>query len=272
MKLVQQFLAEDEADLQREIYGIKAKDTPACFDDVKVNALFAAPRHNNNGRIIKYVFVCLDPNSGTHDQNTRTTSDYAAVSAYKISGSDRFAICGIESLDSHGPEDFVKPIVGHIKTLQSREDMRGSTFVIIIENNLGQESAWMRDALFAAGINNMVIMNEKPLKPGVRTSDLVKRDMMQEMRMLLMHDRIVFDEFFVTSHPRPNELFGEFKRQLKAFSCIKKAPKDPSGKVIVNWTGKLATGMKDDAVVAAMLLFYFLPEFLNNTKYSRYWY
>lgn len=258
--------------------GIEATESPVCFPEHEVHNFFAAPRWVDKEEAeITHVYVAIDPNTGTGDASAKQTSDFALVAGYDLLNA--FVICALESIDARRPEDYMGKIVGTIKRLQARKSMQHAKFIIIHENNGSTSAGWIRRALTRYeeyGIRNVICMDENELKDGVKTTHLIKRDMMERLHDLLHRHCIILDSRIVSSSEAdPNggveAKLEEFKRQLLTFQEVKIIPEDVLAPVKVGWTGKLSAGMKDDMAMALMLLVYWKKVFCSSLKYQLHW-
>ncbi len=261
--LIQCMLSGNKADFDREALGIAATQTPNVFKQDVVEWMFTR-KPIETSRDVEHVFIAFDPNSGIHNQTNKIGSDFAVISGYDVG--HEFVVAGAESIYSNTPRDWGPLVCMHIRKLRKRPILKHAMFVVIIENNLGMEAEHIHELFDRENVHSLVYMNEGDLKTGVRTSSLVKREMMIATRTALLNFRLAFDDEFITSGIEV-EIKKEFKRQMLAYSEIKETPRNILGHVKVGWKGKLSHGMKDDMSVALQLLIYWKKVFFENARY-----
>lgn len=269
MRAVEAMMRDVSDDLDREIYGVSDGRSDAVVHRRFIDQWEALPHHRIS-EDVKTIYVCLDPNSGTHDSRATPGSDYAVVSGFETYS--RFVVLGLESIDAHHPIDYRDRVFEHCVALRRFHAMTAnSELVVIIENNGMQEAGWMQDYLIKKGLRRVRFMNEKELKVGCRTSDVIKRDMAAMFREAVMQGQLAFAEKIVTTaaDPRwrapdtsPDEVVQGMKdillEQARRLSEKKVPPVDMFGEVRTHITGKIAPGVKDDVVTALLLLLYWM--------------
>lgn len=262
------------ADMLRETKNIKSLDTPNCFKEHLVERLFCEPRVRMKfPDLVQYIYVAIDPNSGTKSSAAKTTSDYAlvtAIEARKEFGTLVF-VSGLESIDSHGVEDFLPPIMDHLKQLRRAYPL--AVMVDMSENNTGHEASWLQREIRNSDILNVCFMDEHDLATGVGTTHAVKQTMMAFTREAITQKTIGFLDQIVTHYPGGEKaIMDVLKEQLCMYQEVREDPTSLISKTKVGWTGKLQPGIKDDLCVALQLLIYWRTVFLSNTvKYARYY-
>ena len=277
-EIVQAIMSSDGADWLRETQGVRSEDGPSCFNASRVNDMMTGIRIDIDAKIgysrVEWVYICIDPNTGTHDSSTRISySDFAIVSAIDALDFDGLIITGLESIDSHTPNDYLNKMATHLKTIRNR--FKNAKLCVIIENNLGMEADWIKREIEARGITNHVVMSDGDLKAGVPTTHKIKKDMMLKTSRLFFKRQIFMASNLISANvdkmplPKLNE---EFKKQLINYIEMKKSSSnDMFGTTKVVWTGKINPGTKDDMCVALQLLIYWKDVFKNQEKYKMYW-
>jgi hypothetical protein len=138
--LVHDIMANRIDDLKRETLGLITENTNSVFSRSKIESLFALPLYRNEEESVKIIYVCIDPNTGTHDARTKAGSDFAMLSTYETRHfTKHVVICGMESIDSHEPQDYRDHVVHHLRKLRESQMTYAAKLVLIIENNLGYD-------------------------------------------------------------------------------------------------------------------------------------
>jgi hypothetical protein len=222
-------MADNPADLMRELKGVQIEDTGACFAKTKVNATFNLPTIEVISEHVDYLYVSMDPNSGQHDESETNTSDFALISAVDVLNRG-LIVLGAEAIPAREPEDFMPQVAKHLQAL--REKYLTAIIVIIIENNLGQDAGFIRKYINDLVINNVVFMNETDLKTGVRTTANTKKEMMISLRQLIDKQQVFFAKDMINP-----QLIPILKDQVLRYSKVKKPPTTPLGMTRVAFNG-----------------------------------
>jgi hypothetical protein len=225
--------------------------------------VFSLPRLRYYPNLVDFVFVSIDPNSGTADAGPRNTSDFAMVSGFD-DPENGFGCTGLESIDAIEPRDFTQKMIKHIKTIYDR--FPSSQIVLIMENNLGMMAGYMREDIenFAAA-TNCIFMQEKLLKSGLNTSHQLKHDMAVITRRVMNGEK-----FFFTNDVINPELIPKLRQQLLNYIQKRVTSTVPVTSTKVYYTGKIDHGTKDDMCVALQLLFYWKEVFKTSDKYAKF--
>lgn len=273
-------------DMLREQLGVITTGNTSVFSKYSVDDVMRQPTVGMPDWDVPFVYMCIDPNTGSHDTRATPGSDFALVSGYDIPNGGGFVITGMEAIDAHKPDDYLGAVIAHAQRLRMHRCTHGATLVVIAENNLGMEAGWLKREMDRHGIRRVVYMQDKDLKTGVHTDHHVKQQMMVLMRELLMRPSLLFSSQFVClgklagsaakdSPPgdpanvqRVKNMLAE---QLRAYSEIKIPAHRPEDPVRVKWTGKTSHGMHDDLCVAAQLLLYWKNVFHQNPEYKAFW-
>lgn len=259
-KLIRILLEDNKADLLRETMGIDPNDKPTLFRKDVVLRVFSLPKLQYHANLVDFIYVSIDPNSGTADAGPRNTSDFAMVSGFD-SPESGFGCTGLESINAIEPEDYTQKMITHIRTLSCR--FPTALIVIIAENNLGMMAGYMRRDIENFAALNTVFMNEKELKTGLNTNHRIKQDMMALTRRTLNGQK-----FFFTNDVINPELIPQLRQQMLNYMQKKKSSDTPIQSTKVYYTGKIDHGTKDDMCVALQLLLYWRDVFRTSDKYK----
>ena len=104
---------------------------------------------------MKRACVWIDVGRGTLYESNKTISIVSAIDA--IDPADKLIITGLESIDSHTPNDYLNKIITHLKTIRNR--FKNAALCVIIENTLGMEADWIKREIGVSGITNYVIVS-----------------------------------------------------------------------------------------------------------------
>ena len=250
----------------RENLGLNISRGPQCFDAMRVKEVFGQPRISLGDRSISHIFTAIDPCGGSNNRQ-KPGSDYAVVSIV-APGS---ILVGAEALDITNTDvAYFDLIVRHFKQMLQVPQLSSARLVVAIENNFGSDAVTLGLRLLDEFPNRLVLMQEKDLKKGVGTTDVVKLNMMLLLREHLNSHQIRIADMFITGHAKADALILELRDQLLRFQEVKEAPKTQFGKTRRAWSGKI-NGARDDLAVGLMLALYWRGKFYaNSAQYGEF--
>jgi hypothetical protein len=250
---------------ERETMGVDDDAGPYCFNELKVNELFSRPRVALENKSYRHVFVMIDPAGGS-DIREKRGSDFAIVSFVQPG----FTIVGAEAIDVLDPTEdgYKNRVAQHIERLQQVPQLRGATFVVIIENNFGTDWQELGMQLQRRFAGHIYVLAEKNNKGGVCTTPQVKQASMEFTRKHLIRDEIRFADCFVTTHEKPERMLDDWQAQFKHFREHKKPSDTPYGKGRIAYSGK--DNGPDDLVTVTQLGAYWMEQFWDNPKFKQY--
>ena len=237
--------------------GVSHDKNKRAFAPELVDGLMNAERFVA-GKAPKEIFITIDPNGGGD-------SDFALVSAYFDRGT--MIIAGFESINSKGPNDHNPIIVQHVLRLQVR--WPHTTYVFILENNLGFEAKHIHSYLQPKLKGKIVYMAEKE-HVGFHTDHKLKELMFERFREWLTRDAIRFDSQVMAMNPNKTtkKVLDELTEQLHTYSIITVMPKTPFAKPKTTYSGKVTTGAKDDVLITIQLTLVWFDRFYKDSKYA----
>lgn len=264
--MVKWMMRDNPDDLDREIRGLAAGGTGSVFDPNAVKRLFVRPRH-----VCKadppHVYITIDPNNGPSDVGATERSDFAVVSGFR-NPYGHWVVAGLESIPASRPHQYLPHLMRHIQRLREFEFLRNSKFIFVIENNTA-DSQWIADYLTDHAGGNQYIMRDKQLKLGCGTSYDVKQKMAAYTREVLEGDAIHLAQDLVSTSEE-KLILDAFRKQLMTFAERHKIPNDPTGRVIVTFSGKDGAGGKDDLTMALLLMLYWGSKFMTDSQFAPY--
>jgi hypothetical protein len=265
-------MISNKATLLRETKGIISLDTPQCFKKHIINRLFLAPRITvTYPDMVEYVYVAIDPNSGTKSSAVRTSSDYAVISAIEAPGlyGHKLFLAGAESIDAHVIDDFLPTVISHISKL--RHQYKNACIVIMSEMNTGHESGWLEKEITTSKfpLQGFCFMDDRELGQGLLTTHRLKQHAMVFTRELIDSGGFGILTQIITHFPL-GDILQELRTQLITYSEIKEKPTSLLSHTKIGWTGKLKNGMKDDMCFALQLLIYWRTKFKTDSKYKMF--
>lgn len=262
--MVKWMMRNNPDDLDREIRGLAAGGTGSVFDPNAVKRLFVRPRAVATVDP-PHIFVTIDPNNGKFDAGATERSDFAVVSGYRNSYG-HWVILGLESIPAYRPHHYLDRLRRHIFRLREFDYLRNSKLIFIIENNTS-DSQWIGDFLTEHAGTNQYIMREKNLKLGCYTSYDAKQKMAAYTREVIEGDALHLAQDLVSSS-NEKEMLDALRKQLMTYAERHKVPNDPTGRVIVTFSGKDGAGGKDDIVMALQLMMYWGSRFMSDGQFA----
>lgn len=256
---IREMMADQKELLEQETMGIMQNKNKRAFAPELVNRLLGNDRFQA-ARPPSEIFLTIDPNGGGD-------SDFALVSTYFDRGT--MVVVGVESINSKGPDDHNPILVNHVLWLQSR--WPETTYVFIIENNLGFEAKHIHHHLKQHLRGKIVYMSEKD-HVGFHTDHKLKELMFAKFNEWLARDAIRFDDQLTAVNPaKPcDKVMKDLEEQLHSYSVITELPKTPFGKIRTTYSGKVSSGAKDDVLVTIQLCLCWFERFYKDAKYSVY--
>lgn len=230
-----------------------------------------------------YVFLSIDPNTGRLiDRNAPSVSNYAMVSFYSIPGA--YVYLGAEDIDCGDVNQFLPPIIEHVRRLANHPQLKHAKFVVITENRSGHESSRLRDDFkaqpFVQAMDMYYMALGKTHRQGIPTDENIKRSCIFNFATMFDGNAVYFDRSFFSVHAESmsaDTLGGltpaayvkrEMKKQFENFSAIR----NPSTKIgvdpVIKYTGKIAPNARDDLFMASAIGMYFAKVFENNSQYE----
>lgn len=257
----------EQGDKLREIYGVATNESPFCFDEPKLKAIWNQPGINVYGTP-KYIIVGVDPCNGRFKTTTKITSKFAIVSCVKTM--DTFCLTGYDNVEATVPEHYVPIMLAHFRDLQRR--FPHSMFVVIVDGMTGMDASRIEAELRLGLINNIIMMGTGTEKPGVLIGPEQKRDFMITMSDAINSNRINFHKEITTSSDDPAKLKAEFLDQMCKYSQLKVRPEKAEAytPVSIHFTGKLTHGMQDDLCVTFQMMLYYWRVFEHSPKYKKF--
>ena len=263
--MVDWMMRDNPEDRDREINGLEAGGTGSVFEPAMVESLFVRPRFSRTDVEVPHVFVCIDPNNGPYDSGATEKSDFAVVSGFR-NMFGHWVVLGAESISSSRPDQYKDRVIQHIRMARSFNHTRNAKLVVIIENNT-MDSQWIAEYISKYGGGDQVMMRERQLKVGVYTDNQAKQKMAQYAREMIGSDALHVSRDFVTTGVE-SEVLAAMRKQMLTYAERHKLPNDPTGRVIVTFSGKDGAGGKDDLVVALQLMMWWGSQFYTNPKYA----
>jgi hypothetical protein len=212
LELIKNLIGDEESErFERENLGVVAEEsTPYCFSADKIQQLMSNPRRSLS-QPMRYIYVCIDPCAGSDIEDKRT-SDFALV----VIGGPGTIILGMEAIDAYLPDHYNKRIVDHLRQIRKMRYCEDSIFVLDVESGTGLEAGHIIK-LITENFNNVVVMQDFHRKPGTRTHEAEKKEMMELTRTLVDTGDISICKDFVCTDPKPEVILGKFSSQMMAY-------------------------------------------------------
>jgi hypothetical protein len=144
-----------------------------------------------------------------------------------------------------------------------------ATIVLDIESGTGFEAGNVND-LVRAHFDNVITMTDYMRKPGTKTDEAAKREMMMMTREQLRMGEIFIHEQFVTTHPDKEKLLKEFSDQMCEYTKVISDSTNNRRASTVTYTGKTKAGKKDDLSVTLQRCIRAMDRFVDSAKYGKY--
>ena len=234
----------------QELSGISNSTSKKAFDTNDVQWLFQKKNfHNITPPFIEYVFIGVDPSGGG-------CSDFGIVSSYFHDM--QAVLVGFEAVPSKTIEDSYSALYAHTMELYNRFKNCGSTFVFVIENNLGHEAEHLYGFINKTFVNMDKLIMTKDDKIGLHTDHKFKVNASITIRNRLKYRSIrLHQEITTQSH----NILTLFKEQLVDFRRIIKPAISPFSAEREIYSGKSST-TNDDLVMALLINVYWSEMFL----------
>jgi len=187
-------------------------------------------------------------------------------------------------LDHHGTRNGSETrelVLAHMRALRARPCMANARFVLVPEENLGNEAQEIAEAVLRE-ISGVEVLARTDDRYGVRTDQDAKRkyvfrfaDMLARAGdgALTYHEPLTSASPFVSNRSadeRATEARTEFERQLRSFRRFTDLAPSLTSLPRVVYTGKAdddkknTARMRDDMVLAALIGFYWSAEYLGS--------
>ena len=193
----------------------------------------------------KFIFLAIDPAAGG------TKSQFTVVSAFAGGpNKDKIVIIGADAIVSKNAYEHYHTVVNHIKKIRSLEEFSLSKFVVIPENNLGNEAFHIMNHIrqeIPDAIDFFGYDDGGGYKNGLRMDEHLKESFSRFLYMALYESRVVYYSSFFTITPEktPETMKNLFYDQLVSYSRIVHPPKGDSNKITVTFSGKQGLGYDD---------------------------
>lgn len=250
----------------RESLGvvIEEDDTGAqCFSASRILEIKTNPRRTFD-RVVRYVFCCIDPCAGSDDEAKRL-SDFAVVTM----ANQDYTILGMEAIDVVEPEQFEGRLIDHLHKIRRIPMCERATIVLDIESGTGLEASRV-DKLVRNHFLDVITMRDFLRKPGTKTDEAAKRDMVVITNDALKMGEVFIHENFVTTHPNPDGILNDFFTQMENYTRVFATSTSNRRASQVTFTGKTKPGMKDDLSVTFQRCIRAMIGFKKSDKYDKY--
>ena len=190
-KIVNAIMQGQEELLEQEIGGIATVLNKKAFNKDILNRCQNLPRFVFTGEDYPFFFVSIDPNA------LGKMSEFAIVSILRVNG--QFIIIGIDSFKPISITDMHDSVVEHVNNIRRFSCLSRAKAVMIVESNLGNESAHLEKTLCDKLVNFLFMTDGK--SRGFRTTQTTKELGVERIKELLSDDavRIVDDKYFVSA-------------------------------------------------------------------------
>lgn len=266
LEKVKLIAGEDNRDkFERENLGIVSEESaPNCFSESSVNDMMTTPRLVLCGPV-RYVFVCIDPSAGT-DIPEANMSDFAVVSI----GGPYTTIVGMEAIDAVEPSDYQDRLLEHIRRIRATKYMEDAILVLDVESGTGQEAGHIY-ALVQGRFQNVITMKDFHRKPGTKTLNSTKKEMMELTRALLNARDVRILKDFVTTDPHPLKLLEKFRAQMHNYMRYVSVGRTIHQRNTETFSGKGPNKKgQDDLCVTFQRAIRMRKEFLFSGRYDKF--
>lgn len=263
---VKDIAGEDNQDkFERENLGVVSEDSrPNCFRESRVMEMMTNPRRVLEAPV-RYVYVCIDPSAGT-DISENNMSDFAVVT---ISGPNT-TILGMEGIDAVEPSDYQDRLIEHVRRIRALKFVQDATLIVDVESGTGQEAGHIT-TLLRQNFTNVVTMRDFKRKPGTKTLNSTKKEMMEMTRALLNAGDVSILREFVTTDPDPAKLLKKFQDQMLEYSRFVSVGRTIHQKNTETYSGKGASKNRmDDLCVTFQRAVFARAKFLFSGQYDQF--
>lgn len=184
-------------------------------------------------------------------------------------------IVGADSCQTQEPEEQVERLVNHIAAVRSLRGLSLAKIVFCPESNLAWEGKRIAGDLARKRIPNVFVLKEDKNRVGVRTTDVLKKEMVVSFNRLLIENRVRF-------HPRmictsiteqenltPDKMRDMLIKQLGQYTReLRINKKDPSKPPTEVFSGKMAG--PDDHCIALQLSYKAVEFWFANINHYRH--
>lgn len=262
-QIVKNFLGDSgKAKYDREALGWVAEDDKQVFTSEQIDTFFAQPGVTLK-KLVPFIFVVIDPCVGSLRKEKRL-SDFCIVSMVTPN-----TIVGVDAFDATVPEHYQDRLIKHIERLKKNPMMVNAPIVLDVESGTGMEvshiTAWVKNHF-----PDVISMNDDltKRKPGTRTGEDTKQDMVTLTQCLLDMDAFMFWKDL--KREIAPELLAKMKSQFKGFERIVKPGKTLGSATHVIFTGK-SKGLPDDMCMTAMRAVLAVTKFYSENQYKKHY-
>ncbi len=225
---------QDEVTL-REAMGVLLQRTGnnSVFSPESIERLFSSPRVPVHS--LKYLFVSIDPASGTDDVNKKATSDFTCVAV----GVD--VILRVLAIPAIRHHEFERELLVFLQELRKALSFSNSILVFDLEGNGSMVWSYI-SSFIRQNFNNVLFMTDYKRKTEATNTDpRLKERCAKYTRSLLESGKLkIWEGFYLQGGVDINE----FRRQMLDYQAIHNSTRSQSGKTSVTYSGK--TKGKDD--------------------------
>lgn len=263
-QVLTEIFGDDDEAIQRDMLGVMDEvDSPYCFPEPLVDKLFAKPMAEIY-EPVRFVFVSIDPCAGT-DNEQKGTSDFAIVS---ICG-PHSTIVGIDAIPAITHHDWEGPLLKHLQSIRARPYFENCRFVVDVEGN--GSMAWSHINAVVCQMSDVILLSDYKNKQATNTTNAAKKDMVDITRAVLEADDIRFMKGMITSHPHPDRVMQEFKRQMLSYERYVIANPSLRSQNSIIFSGKGSNkDKKDDICLTFQRALRWRRIFLESPKYRQY--
>ncbi len=247
----------------REALGIVTEEIGNnCFPASKITAIYSQPRVSLDFAC-RFVFVVVDPCAGS-DIADKRESDFAVITL----GGEHSVILGMEAWDVVQSEDYETKLIEHIKKIRALPRCRDARIILDVEAGTGLEAGNII-GLVQKNFRNVVPILDFYRKPGTKTTEPVKMEMMEMTREMIERKDVYIHEDFVTSDPNPETILCKWRDQMLDYTREVKvsASINQASHVILSGKGKNG-GTPDDLSVTYQRAVRCSKRFLHDAKYA----
>lgn len=147
-------------------------------------------------------------------------------------------------------------ILEHIRRVRALPGLSASKVVFAPETNLGGEAERLVADLRRAHAPNIYTLHEDKKKPGIRTTNLLKKQMWIDFKLALGDRRVRFHPYMAVGNPKHDAegmrsmLISELRTYTRKLEYSKSNPYQLPAEI---FTGKVAGGQDDHAIVVQLL-------------------
>ncbi len=261
---LKEIVGEDEGErYERETLGVLREDaSPNCFPREKIVALMSQPKVTLDSPC-RFIFVVVDPVAGSDIAN-KVASEFVVVTL----NDTKTVILGIEAIEVIYSGDYQSRLVEHIRRVRALPRCKDAKIVLDVESGTGLEAGNII-AHVQAHFNDVIPIIDFKRKPGTKTSEESKLEMMTMTREMLDMQNIFFHEQFVTTHPDPAKILGKFRDQMLDYTRTVVESKGINTSSHVHLSGKQG-GKQDDISCTFQRAVRCAKKFLYEAKYAKY--